>query len=253
MRVRGVLFLVLVASAGGAFAQPAADPLEVCAAEKDDAARLACFDRQMAQRHANHAAAAQSAVAPSAPSAPSPQVRPAQGLPSQAAPPAVQSHSPADHPQGHAALAQPQVTAPAAPPSARAPDPDMGLQGAALRKKLKEEGKERPRPVPVSATVVRLVSLPHSEYAFELDNGQIWQQTDGRGGLTLKVNDPVTISPGSFGDFFFTTPTKARIRVKRIDDGSPPVDASGIGDAPVGAASLPADRSAMPADPSGIR
>lgn len=96
----------------------------------------------------------------------------------------------------------------------------MGLQGAALRKKLKEEGKERPRPVPVSATVVRLVSLPHSEHAFELDNGQIWQQTDDRGGLTLRVNDPVTISPGSFGDFFFTTPTKARIRVKRIDDGS---------------------------------
>jgi hypothetical protein len=49
-----------------------------------------------------------------------------------------------------------------------------------------------------------------------LDNGQIWQQTDGRGDLSLKVNDPVTISPGSFGDFFFTTPTKTRIRVKRV-------------------------------------
>jgi hypothetical protein len=92
----------------------------------------------------------------------------------------------------------------------------MGLQGAALRKKLKEEGKERPRPVPVSATVTRLVPLAHAEYGFQLDNGQIWQQTDGRGDLSLKVNDPVTISPGSFGDFFFTTPTKTRIRVKRV-------------------------------------
>lgn len=93
----------------------------------------------------------------------------------------------------------------------------MGLQGAALRKKLKQEGKEQARPVPVRATVTRLVPLAHSEYAFQLDNGQIWQQTDDRGNLTLKVNDPVTISPGIFGDFFFTTPTRTRIRVKRID------------------------------------
>jgi hypothetical protein len=80
----------------------------------------------------------------------------------------------------------------------------------------------------VSATVARLVPLAHAEYAFQLDNGQIWQQIDNRGNLNLKVNDPVTISAGTFGDFFFTTPTKTRIRVKRIDDGPPPADPSGI-------------------------
>jgi hypothetical protein len=218
MRVRGLCLLFLALSAGIACAQPATDPLEVCAAEKADAARLACFDRQMARRHGNPAAAAQSASPPSLQAAP---------------PPALQPPPPTDHPQPRAALAQPQVTAPSAPPpTARAPDPDLGLQGAALRKKLKEEGKERARPAPVSAIVARVISLPHADYAFQLDNGQIWQQTDTRGDLTLKVNDPVTISPGSFGDFFFTTPTKVRIRVKRIDDGSLPADASGIGDAP---------------------
>jgi hypothetical protein len=202
-RVRGfLLFLLLALSAGIASGQPATDPLESCAGEKDDAARLACFDRQMALRHGKRAPSTQSGA-----------TAPVQAAP----PPTAQSRPPTD--QGHAASSQPPVTAPAPPAaaqSARAPDPDMGLQGAALRKKLKEEGKERPRPVPVSATVTRLVPLAHAEYGFQLDNGQIWQQTDGRGDLSLKVNDPVTISPGSFGDFFFTTPTKTRIRVKRV-------------------------------------
>lgn len=202
IRVRGCfLLLILALGAGIAFGQPATDPLESCAAEKDDAARLACFDRQMALRHGKPASGAQSGTAASVRAAPPPVAQPGATLP---APP------------------------PAAPQSARAPDPDMGLQGAALRKKLKEEGKERPQPVPVIATVTRLVPLAHAEYAFQLDNGQVWQQTDGREDLTLKVNDPVTISPGIFGDFFFTTPTKARIRVKRIDAGSLPVDPSGI-------------------------
>jgi len=239
MRARACLLVLLGLSAGIASGQSATDPLERCAAEKDDAARLACFDRQMALRHGNHSAGAPPGAAQPVPAAP---------------PPAVKSAPQPDRPQGHAATAQPQTAAPAASAasqSAQAPDPNMGLQGAALRKKLKEERKEQPRPV--RATVARLVPLAHSEYAFELDNGQIWQETDSRGGVTLKVNDPVTISPGIFGDFFFTTSTHVRIRVKRIDDGSRPAAASGIGDAPVGAASLPADRSAMPADPSGIR
>jgi hypothetical protein len=219
MRVRGFLLLLLLAlSAGIASGQPATDPLESCAAEKDDAARLACFDRQMALRHGKRAPSTQSGATPPVQAAPPPAAQSGATPPIQAAPPpAAQSRPPTD--QGHAASSQPSVTAPAPPAaaqSARAPDPDMGLQGAALRKKLKEEGKERPRPVPVSATVTRLVPLAHAEYGFQLDNGQIWQQTDGRGDLSLKVNDPVTISPGSFGDFFFTTPTKTRIRVKRV-------------------------------------
>jgi hypothetical protein len=224
MRAPGLLLILLGLSAGSAFAQPATDPLDTCAAEKDDAARLACFDRQMALRHGSHAAGAQpGAGAPTqapqaqAPQAQAPQAQAAQAPQLQAAPPpAVQSHPSTDHPPVQAALAQPQVTAPVSPQFAQVPDPNIGLQGAALRKQLKAEGKERPRPVPVSATVARLVPLAHAEYAFQLDNGQIWQQTDGRGDLILKVNDPVTISPGSFGDFFFTTPSKTRIRVKRI-------------------------------------
>jgi len=208
MRVRVFLLLLLGLSAGIASGQPANDPLESCAAEKDDAARLACFDRQMALRHGSHATGAPSGAA-----------APVQAAP----PPAVQSHPPPDHPAGQAAVTRPQVTQPQempAPPAAtqaaRVPDPDIGLQGSALRKKLKEEGKERQRPAPVSATVARLVPLSHSEYAFQLDNGQVWQQTDDRAGLSLKVNDPVTINAGSFGDFFFITPSKLHIRVKRL-------------------------------------
>jgi hypothetical protein len=83
-----------------------------------------------------------------------------------------------------------------------------------LRKKLKEDGG--PAPQPVSATVARLVPLSHSEYAFQLDNGQLWQQTDSRTDLSVKVNDRITIIRGALGDFFFSTPQRQRIRVKRI-------------------------------------
>ena len=193
---------------GAAFGQTAADPLDACAAEKDDAARLACFDRQMALRHGGQHAGAQGAGA--APAA-SPHPAPIQAQ-AQTAVPQVTQAQVTPQPHGQTAVA------PSPPPQTAAPPPDAnyGLQGEALHRKLKEEGKPARAVPPVSATVARLVPVSRTEYAFQLDNGQVWQQTDGRPDLRVKVNDRVTINAGLFGDFFFTTPDRQRIRVKRI-------------------------------------
>ncbi len=226
MRTPTFLLAALGLSVGLAFGQTAADPLDACAAQKDDAARLACFDRQMALRHGGQRTGAQAGEAggPTQPASAHPDVNQAQVRTSvplpQTAPrltPPTQPEPPSQMPQPQAAqppVVQPQATqghgqTAVAPPPGQVtppppPDPNYGLQ------------LKRQAPAAVSATVARLVPVSATEYAFQLDNGQIWQQTDGRPGLIVRVNDRVTIKPGTFGDFFFTTPDRQRIRVKRI-------------------------------------
>ena len=233
MRAPSFLLAAVGLTASLAFAQAATDPLDVCAAQKDDAARLACFDRQIALRHgAQHpgapaGAAAQTASPPSAVTQP-PAASPASAVtqPPAASPASAVTRPPATSPpsavtQPQAAAAPPEVVPPASAsvPSqatSRSPDADYGLQGEALHKKLQEEQRQARSLPPVSATVSRLVRVSRTDYAFQLDNGQIWQQTDSRQDLIVRVNDRVTIRPGSFGDFFFITPARQHIRVKRI-------------------------------------
>ncbi len=210
MRAPTFLLAAWGLSAALAFGQTGADPLDACAAQKDDAARLACFDRQMALRHGGQhpgsqaGEAAQPASSPSAVNPPQATTAPVNPAQARAAaprpvmqPPATQP--PVTQPQGQTSMAPPPT--PVTPPP---PDPNYGLQ------------LKRQAPAAVSATVARLVPVSPTEYAFQLDNGQVWQQTDGRAGLVVRVNDRVTIKPGTFGDFFFTTPDRQRIRVKRI-------------------------------------
>jgi hypothetical protein len=96
-------------------------------------------------------------------------------------------------------------------------DENVGLEGTQLHKKLKEQGVEtKPEPVkPIVSTIVRLLPRPDNGYAFELDNGQTWEQAESK---TLNVNphDTVTIQPGVLGAFFMTTQRHQRVRVHRI-------------------------------------
>jgi hypothetical protein len=113
------------------------------------------------------------------------------------------------------------ATTPSTPGAAAADqnhtDENVGLEGTQLHKKLKEQGVEtKPEPVkPIVSTIVRLLRRPDNEYAFELDNGQTWEQAESK---TLNVNphDTVTIQPGVLGAFFMTTQRHQRVRVHRI-------------------------------------
>jgi hypothetical protein len=113
------------------------------------------------------------------------------------------------------------ATTPPAPASAATnqqhTDENIGLEGTQLHKKLKEQGVEtKPEPIkPIVSTIARLLPRPDNEYAFELDNGQTWEQAESK---TLDVNphDTVTIQPGMLGAFFMTTQRHQRVRVHRI-------------------------------------
>jgi hypothetical protein len=183
------VILTLGALSATAAAQGSPDPLDTCTKRTDATARLACFDHEMQRRHA---------TTPTTPAA--------TGTRAATTPPTV--------------MATPAAT-PAAPVSAAAnqqhTDENIGLEGTQLHKKLKEQGVEtKPEPIkPIVSTIARLLPRPDNEYAFELDNGQTWEQAESK---TLDVNphDTVTIQPGMLGAFFMTTQRHQRVRVHRI-------------------------------------
>jgi hypothetical protein len=112
-------------------------------------------------------------------------------------------------------------SAPTAPATAAAnqqhTDENIGLEGKELHKKLKEQGVEtKPEPVqPIVSTIARLLPRPNNEYAFELDNGQTWEQAESKA-LDVNPHDAVSIQPGVLGSFFMTTQRHQRVRVHRI-------------------------------------
>jgi hypothetical protein len=187
------VILTLGALSATAAAQGSPDPLDTCTKQTDATARLACFDHEMQRRHA---------TTPTTPAT----TPAATGTRAATTPPTV--------------TATPAAT-PAAPASAAAnqqhTDENIGLEGTQLHKKLKEQGVEtKPEPIkPIVSTIARLLPRPDNEYAFELDNGQTWEQAESK---TLDVNphDTVTIQPGMLGAFFMTTQRHQRVRVHRI-------------------------------------
>jgi hypothetical protein len=160
-------------------AQGSQDPLDACAQQTDANARLACFDHEMQRRHTTTSASAKPAT---------------QGTPASATPPA-------------AAVAQKRA------------DDNVGLQGKDLQKKLKEQGTQtEPEAVkPIVATITRVLPRPDNQYAFELDNGQTWEQAESKADFYVKPHEAVTIESGVLGAFFLKTKTHQRVRVHRIE------------------------------------
>jgi hypothetical protein len=177
-----------------AAAQSSPDPLDACAKQTDATARLACFDHEMQRRHATTPTTPATTSTPAATSTPATITRPI-------------------------VTAAPAATAP--PPTATAnqqhTDENIGLEGKELHKKLKEQGVEtKPEQVqPIVSTIARLLPRPNNEYAFELDNGQTWEQAESKA-LDVNPHDAVSIQPGVLGAFFMTTQRHQRVRVHRI-------------------------------------
>ena len=176
------VILTLGALPAMAAAQSSPDPLDACAKQTDATARLACFDREMQRRHATTPTTPATATTPTVTATPTPTAAPAAAA-------ANQQHA----------------------------DENIGLEGTQLHKKLKEQGVEtKPEPVkPIVSTIARLLPRPDNEYAFELDNGQTWEQAESKS-LNVNPHDTVTIQPGVLGAFFMTTQRHQRVRVHRI-------------------------------------
>jgi Tfp pilus assembly protein FimV len=191
-RTIALVFIAASLSTTAATAQRS-DAFDACARETDSAARLACFDREIAARRASQASAA---LAPAA------------------APPsrfAVTAPAPAP-----AATVKPPAAPAAASTPAASTTQDIGLDARQARRERRERGEpEPPPPAPIVARVVRIIPREPLIYAFELDNGQIWEQTESTA-FSVKPQDQITIRPGVLGAFFLKSADGSVVRAHRV-------------------------------------
>jgi hypothetical protein len=215
MSIRVLSAAILLCAASVAAADPTQDALHACAAKQDASERLACFDRVAAAvdalvaapSAATRPAPAPAAVAPARPAAAA-QIEPgAAGSPAAPAPaPSVAKAPP------------PPSPAVQLPPGSNA---DFGLAGAQLRRKQQQErtqanAQPKAKPQPLVARVTKVRNQGGVQLTIELDNGQIWRQTDGSGDVLIAADDTVTITPGALGGFLLTNAQRRVVRVKRI-------------------------------------
>jgi outer membrane biosynthesis protein TonB len=177
----------LILLAAGLFSLQAAadesveDRLRACADEKDDAARLSCYDKASNPPAPPAAPVAEKAPEPARAPEPAPKPEPAPEPPSEPAP----------------------ATATAAPAPAPAPaeDPvaEFGMNPELEAKKPDDERKKELREI--SAQVVEVRKRTRGELVVTLDNGQVWTEKDAEPYLRVKVGDTIVIKRNRMGGY----------------------------------------------------
>ncbi|MDB6092143.1 MAG: hypothetical protein JWN85_4927 [Gammaproteobacteria bacterium] len=178
-----------------ASAEPLPASLAGCAAETDAGLRLACYDREvprLARPESKTDAKAINGAPVMAPAG-----RPAPGGPA------------ADRPAS-------DTPAAGTPPetSGQAAEDSFGLTGE-LRHKRQLEANAPPDLSRLTARVAAFSYKPRGEIVIRLDNGQVWEQAEADGDVTVKAGDAVTIKAGALGSFWLNTHASPLVRVKR--------------------------------------
>jgi hypothetical protein len=109
-----------------------------------------------------------------------------------------------------------QSTTAAPPPKKPANSEDFGLQGEVLRKK---NAVGEPPPAAAEALAARVKSISEralGELRIELDNGQVWVETEKHAGARFVAGEEITVKPGRLGSYFLTRPSGPSVRVKRL-------------------------------------
>jgi len=159
----------------------APDAFDACAKERDATVRLSCFERAVAARQAA------------------------------SVPPPATTAAPASAPRATPPAA---AATPKAAPT-RAPDSEVGLEHKQLRKLHPERAEPQQNAVLFEAKVTRVLSRRPLISAFELDNGQVWEQIETMDGLWVKPGEAVTIRQGLMGGFIFKSADGHAVRVHR--------------------------------------
>jgi hypothetical protein len=164
----------------------AADDLATCAAIDDGLRRLACYDR----------------VA---------------GRPGDASGPSAVPATPAA--AATAAAAAAAATAAAGPdatatPAATDPVADFGLTAEARRRQDPERG-DRERLSSIESRVVQVKHGHYDRFVLELENGQVWQQSETMPDVELRPGDTVTIKRAALGSFMLVNRYGVATRVRR--------------------------------------
>jgi hypothetical protein len=180
--MRAIFAALTISSLSSAAMAQQWDAFDACATNKDASARLGCFDQAVATRNA--ARAAPTAAAPAA------------AAPATAAPVATVP-----------AAAAPVVAAPVLAAAAARPTPaPVGDSGRVT---------EPPLPAPFVATIVRIIPRTPLISAFELSNGQTWEQTESAN-FAAEPQQAVTIRHGALGAFFLKNAAGVSVRVRRV-------------------------------------
>jgi len=104
----------------------------------------------------------------------------------------------------------------AAAPKKPAISEDFGLQGQALRKQQAAAEPEEAPPAAVTARVKSVSERALGELRIELDNGQIWVETEKHTGTPLAAGEAITVKSGRLGSYFLTRQVGPTVRVKRL-------------------------------------
>jgi hypothetical protein len=167
--IRIICTAVVIAFLSTAAVAQQSDAFDACASVQDSTARVACFDRAVAARHAV---------------------------------------------QGTASKSPAPVTA--APAPAKPTDSTVGLDARQVHKRQEARGEPKPSPpAPITARLVRIIPRQPLISAFELDNGQIWEQAESMK-LAAEPQELITIRPGLLGAFFLKTAAGTVVRVHRL-------------------------------------
>jgi hypothetical protein len=161
-----------------------AERVAACARERDDVARLACFDRLTGKT----AASASSAPAAKA-----------------AEPAAAATATPAPAPPKAAATAGAAgAAATAATPAAKSAAADFGVSGSEVARQRDAEAQKQPGAPEkidrINAAVTAISKRPRGELVVTLDNGQVWAQKEVQY-VPVKVGDQVTILAGALHSY----------------------------------------------------
>lgn len=171
-----VAMCLLLLAAGAVVAQELPEHIRACAADADDARRLACYDR----------AAGRSVQ---------------QTTPSAAAAAAAKST-----PTSASTLSAPAAT----------PETKFGYRGDIAREELDRREAEAQQDAPdrLEATVTEIAKQPHGQMVLTLDNGQVWEQKTAET-LKIRVGDRIVIKNASMGSFLLVAPNNRTSRVVR--------------------------------------
>jgi hypothetical protein len=154
--------------------------LQSCVRIADDAARLACFDREMA---------AASAVRPSRKDTPALTAAP---------------------------LANPSQPANPSPPVTLSPQQKFGLAGDQIQPLEPGPMTAPPKLKELQAHIAKVSRRSDGHALYELDNGQVWLQMETRSEFFVRSGDGVTITTGALGSYWLATDSHNATRVKRV-------------------------------------
>lgn len=93
---------------------------------------------------------------------------------------------------------------------------EIGLDSRQLHKLHPERAESDNAGLRIEGKVVRVIARRPLISAFELDNGQVWEQSETVAGLWVKPQEPVTIREGAIGSFLLKSADGHVVRVHRL-------------------------------------